>query len=135
MDSLQLRVEFKAVEPHEEPLPTGFVRIEHEASSAILLTPDEIDPGRRYPLFTVLHGAGRQDAALAKGYRHEPARRQALFLIPRSVEPTWDLIAGSERRDLDARVAALRHKGKRPLQRPVLESLVTDCEFHGKLPS
>jgi predicted esterase len=101
VESLQLRVEFKAVEPREDPLPTGFVRIEHEASSAILLTPDEIDRGRRYPLFTVLHGAGRQDAALAKGYRHEPARRQALFLIPRSVEPTWDLIAGSERRDLD----------------------------------
>jgi phospholipase/carboxylesterase len=101
VDSLQLRVEYKTVEPSAEPTPTGFVRLEHGASSAILLTPDEIDPDRRYPLFTVLHGAGRQDAALAKIFRHEPASRQALFLIPRSVAPTWDLIAGGERRDLD----------------------------------
>ena len=43
MDSLQLRVEYKAVEPSAEPTPTGFVRLEHGASSAILLTPDEID--------------------------------------------------------------------------------------------
>ncbi len=101
MDSLKLRVEFKGVEPREEPSPSGLVRLEHGASSAILLTPDEIDPGRRYPLFTVLHGAGRQDEALAVGYRREPARCQAFFLIPRSLEPTWDLIAGGERRDLD----------------------------------
>ena len=66
-----------------------------------LLTPDEIDPKRRYPLFTVLHGAGRQDEGLAKSFRHEPNRRQALFLIPRSVEPTWDLIASEGRPDLD----------------------------------
>ncbi len=101
MDSLALRVAYKPVEPCEEEPPTGFVRLEHERASAILLTPDEIDPERRYPLFTVLHGAGRQDEALAKGYRHEPDRRQAFFLIPRSVEPTWDLIASEGRPDLD----------------------------------
>jgi hypothetical protein len=101
VDSLQIRVGFKGVEVRDEEPPTGFVRLEHGASSAILLTPDAIDPDRRYPLFTVLHGAGRQDEALAKGYRAEPDRRQAFFLIPRSVAPTWDLIAGGERCDLD----------------------------------
>jgi len=101
LDSLQLRVTWKPVEPREEPSPTGFVRLEQGRGSAVLLTPDEIDPARRYPLFTVLHGAGRQDEALAKAYRDEPDRRQAFFLIPRSVEPTWDLIASAERPDLD----------------------------------
>ena len=101
MDSLQLRVQYKAVEARDEEPPTGLVRLEQGAGSAILLTPDEIDPNRLYPLFTVLHGAGRQDEMLAKGYRDEPEKRQAFFLIPRSVEPTWDLIASSERSDLD----------------------------------
>ena len=67
----------------------------------MLLTPDVIDPTRRYPLFTILHGAGRHDQALARGYRKEPNRRNAFFLIPRSVDPTWDLIVGGERHDLD----------------------------------
>ncbi len=101
VDSLHLRVSYQSVEPRDEPAPTGFVRLEHGPSSAVLLTPDEIDPDRLYPLFTVLHGAGRQDEALAKAYRDEPNRRQALFLIPRSVEPTWDLIASEGRSDLD----------------------------------
>ncbi len=101
MDSLKLRVGYKPVEPTGEEPPTGFVRLEEGASSAVLLTPDEIDPARRYPLFTVLHGAGRQDEALAKAYRDEPNRRQAFFLIPRSLEPTWDLIASEGRPDLD----------------------------------
>jgi predicted esterase len=38
---------------------------------------------------------------LAKLTRDEPERRQALFLIPRSLAPTWDLIAGGGRPDLD----------------------------------
>lgn len=101
MDSLQLRVEHKEVEPRDEESPTGFVKLEQAGASAILLTPDEIDPQRRYPLFTVLHGAGRQDEILAKAFRDEPEKRQAFFLIPRSVEPTWDLIASPERADLD----------------------------------
>ncbi|MEE2674641.1 MAG: hypothetical protein VX466_12650 [Myxococcota bacterium] len=101
MDSLQLRVQYKGVESRGEESPTGLVRLEQGPGAAILLTPDEIDPDRRYPLFTVLHGAGRQDEMLAKGYGGEPEKRQAFFLIPRSVEPTWDLIASSERADLD----------------------------------
>jgi predicted esterase len=98
---LRLRVEYKTVEPRDEEPPTGFVQLEQGESSAILLTPDEIDPERRYPLFTVLHGAGRQDEALAKGFRNEPNHRQAFFLIPRSVLPTWDLISSEQRPDLD----------------------------------
>jgi predicted esterase len=101
VDSLKLRVDYKPVEERDEEPPMGFVRLEHGRSSAMLLTPDELEPGRLYPLFTVLHGAGRQDEALAKGYRDEPNRRQAFFLIPRSVEPTWDLIASEGRPDLD----------------------------------
>lgn len=101
MDSLQLRVAYKAVEPRDEDPPTGFVRLEQGPASAVLLTPEQIDPDRRYPLFTVLHGAGRQDELLARTYRHEPERRQAFFLIPRSRGPTWDLIASAGRPDLD----------------------------------
>ncbi len=100
-DSLELRVTYKPVEPRDEPSPTGFVRLEQGASRAVLLTPDEIDPLRRYPLFTVLHGAGRQDEMLVRTFRDEPNRRQAFFLVPRSVEPTWDLIASQGRPDLD----------------------------------
>jgi phospholipase/carboxylesterase len=101
IESLQLRVSWKDVESTPEPPPTGEVQLEYRSSTALLLTPDEIDPARRYPLFTILHGAGRHDQALAKSYLAEANRRKAFFLIPRSVEPTWDLIAGTERHDLD----------------------------------
>lgn len=100
MPTLALRISPREVEPGAEA-PTGFARIEAGPSRAILLTPDEIDPAHRYPLLTVLHGAGRQDEALAKAYRDEAEARQALFLIPRSALPTWDLIASGERHDLD----------------------------------
>ena len=89
------------MEPGGESPPLGFATLERDDHRAILLTPDEIDPDKRYPLVTVLHGAGRQDEMLTKVYRDEPERRQALFLIPRSYHPTWDLIAGAGRTDLD----------------------------------
>jgi phospholipase/carboxylesterase len=101
VDTLQLRVEHKAVEPRDEASPTGLVWVERGPHRAALLTPGEIDPERRYPLITLLHGADRQDERLAKAYRDEPEPRQALFLIPRSLDRTWDLIAGDARPDLD----------------------------------
>lgn len=101
MNSLALRVQFRAPEERDEQSPTGLVQIEQGASRGVLLTPDEMDPARNYPLITVLHGAGRQDEMLVKACRSEPARRQALFFVPRSVAPTWDLIAGEGRADLD----------------------------------
>ena len=36
-----------------------------------------------------------------RAYRDEPARRDALFLVVRSTAPTWDLLIGEERPDLD----------------------------------
>ena len=101
MDTLALRISHKTVEPTDEPAPTGFVHIERGECRAVLLTPDEIDPEMNYPMITVLHGAGRQDEMLARACRDEPEKRQALFLIPRSKLPTWDLIASEERADLD----------------------------------
>jgi len=101
MDSLALRVRHKEMEPRDEASPVGEVDLERGEASAVLLTPGEIDPERRYPLFTVLHGAGRQNEMLVKACRGEPDRRQAFFLVPRSVEPTWDLIVGGPRTDLD----------------------------------
>ncbi len=101
MHPLLLRIEHQTPEPRDEPSPTGHVWIENGESRAFLLTPDEIDPARTYPLITVLHGAGRQDEQLSKVFRDEPERRQALFLIPRSVLPTWDLLTGMGRDDLD----------------------------------
>jgi predicted esterase len=101
MERLSLRLDHKEMEPRDEVSPTGFVQIEQGPARAILLTPDEIDPDARYPLVTVFHGAGRQDEMLVKACRDEPERRQALFLVPRSVEPTWDLIAGNGEADLE----------------------------------
>lgn len=101
MDTLRLDLLHKPPEPRDEPSPTGFVTIEHGDCRAVLLTPAEIDPARLYPLITVLHGAGRQDELLVRACRDEPDRRQALFLVPRSFHPTWDLIACDERPDLD----------------------------------
>ena len=67
---------------------------------AFLLVPQHLDPARAYPLVIVLHGAGRQDELLFKGLQGEADRREALFLIPRSYQPTWDLIAGGNDADL-----------------------------------
>ena len=93
---MTLRLEHRAMEVREEASPTGFVEVELGASRAVLLTPPQIDPSRRYPLVTVFHGAGRQDEMLVKACRGEPEARQALFLVPRSLQPTWDLIAGGQ---------------------------------------
>jgi len=101
MDSLALRIEHKEVELRDESAPLGAIDLVKGAGSAVLLTPSEIDPAKKYPLFTVLHGAGRQNEMLVKACRDEPDRRNAFFLVPRSVEPTWDLIVGGERSDLD----------------------------------
>jgi phospholipase/carboxylesterase len=98
---MALRIAHKAVEPRDEPSPEGFVRIEQGRGSAVLLTPDDIDPDERLPLVTVFHGAGRQDEMLVRACRDEPARRRALFLVPRSVDPTWDLITGRGQDDLE----------------------------------
>jgi predicted esterase len=94
VDSLKLRIEPKSPEPVDE-LPTGMVWIERGAQRAALFTPDEIEPGRRYPLLAVLHGAGRREELLMKAYRDEAERRQALFLVPRSYHVTWDLIVAA----------------------------------------
>ena len=101
MDSLELRIEHKTPEPRDEPSPTGHIFVERGDSRAVLLTPAEMDPAKRYPLITVLHGAGRQDEMLVKACRDQPETRDALFLVPRSLLPTWDLIASPERPDLD----------------------------------
>lgn len=95
MDSLKLRIAHVPPEPRDEESPTGWVWLEKGPQRAALFTPDEIDPDKRYPLLTVLHGAGRQDEMLMKAYKGEAERRQALFLIPRSLHPTWDLIVTS----------------------------------------
>ncbi|MCP5044459.1 MAG: hypothetical protein GY944_25805 [bacterium] len=101
MDTLALRIDHKAVELREQASPVGEVHLEQGDARAVLLTPSKIDPTRNYPLFTVLHGAGRQDEMLVKACRSEPDKREAFFLIPRSVEPTWDLIVQGSRSDLD----------------------------------
>jgi predicted esterase len=93
MDSLKLRVAHRAPEPVAFEVPTGLVWIERGPQRAALFTPDEIDPAQRYPLLTVLHGAGRQDEMLMRVYRDEAERRQALVLVARSFHMTWDLIA------------------------------------------
>ena len=95
-----LQLAHKGVESRDEDAPTGSVQLEEGESRGVLLTPEEIDPARSYPLFTVFHGAGRQDEMLVKACRGEPEARQAFFFVPRSVAPTWDLIAGGDGEDL-----------------------------------
>jgi phospholipase/carboxylesterase len=101
LDSLRLELRHKTPEDTGEPSPTGHVAVERGDSRAVLLTPPEIDPNRLYPLVTVLHGAGRQDELLVRACGAEPEKRGALFLVPRSFHPTWDLIACNERPDLN----------------------------------
>ena len=100
-ETLRLDARYKPPETRHEASPTGEVRVEHGDGRALLLVPETLTGGRTYPLITVFHGAGRQDEMLAKTFRHEPAERDALFLIPRSHHPTWDLIVGQGRADMD----------------------------------
>ncbi len=86
VDSLALRIAHKTVEPRDQPSPTGFVRVEHGDSRAILLTPDEIHPERPYSLITVLHGAGRQDEQLAKAFCDSPDVSKGLCRNPEGTQ-------------------------------------------------
>ncbi len=101
MDTLALRVAHELPDRALAAPPDGIAMVRNGVTHAFLLTPPAIDPARRYPLITVLHGAGRQDELLCRVYREEAARRDALFLIPRSTYPTWDLLVGQGRPDLD----------------------------------
>lgn len=84
-----------------EPAQTGNGRITlGEDLRAFLMVPRQLDPSRTYPLVVVLHGAGRQDELLFKGLQGEADRRDAIFLIPRSYQMTWDMIAGGNDADL-----------------------------------
>jgi predicted esterase len=97
--SLALRSTYALPDGDRTP-PTGVGRIAHGEHVAYVLTPAAIEAGRTYPLVGVMHGAGRQDELLVKGLRDEPDRRQAIFVVPRSRQMTWDLIAGGDGEDL-----------------------------------
>jgi phospholipase/carboxylesterase len=99
--TLALRVEPSHPADEVAAAAGGLVTISNEVARGYLLLPDSIDPVRAYPLVTVFHGAGRQDELLVRAYQDEPARRGALFFIPRSTYPTWDLLVGQDRPDLD----------------------------------
>lgn len=101
MDTLALRVEPHEPEDGLESATGGLVTISNGVTQGYLLLPESLAPGRVYPLLTVFHGAGRQDELLVRAYRDEPAARDAVFFIPRSTSPTWDLLVGLDRPDLD----------------------------------
>ena len=96
-----IRAEPRRPDPGRASTDGGLVTISNGQTQGYLLLPDVVDPERSYPLLTVLHGAGRQDELLVRAYRDEPGRRQAVFFVPRSTSPTWDLIIGEDRPDLD----------------------------------
>lgn len=100
VETLALRVEPRRPVAIVGSTPGGVVTITNGPTLGHLLLP-ALDPERTYPLVTVLHGAGRQDELLVRAYRDEPARRHAIFFIPRSTSPTWDLLIGEDRPDLD----------------------------------
>jgi len=99
--TLALRVEPLHPRPEVAAATGGLITISKSTTLGYLLAPDSIDPTRTYPLVTVFHGAGRQDELLVRAYRDESAQRDALFFIPRSTYPTWDLLVGRDRADLD----------------------------------
>ena len=101
MGQLTVHVEPRRPDAGAAPVPGGLVTISNGTTQGYLLLPETIDPARAYPLLTVLHGAGRQDELLVRAYCDEPAKRGALVLIPRSTAPTWDLLLGEDRPDLD----------------------------------
>lgn len=88
------------VEPESDDAPAGTGRIVHDEQLAWIVTPPVIEPGRAHPLVVVLHGAGRQDELIVKGLQTERLRRDAIFVVPRSLGMTWDLIAGGDGADL-----------------------------------
>jgi phospholipase/carboxylesterase len=106
VETLALRVAHRLPDRAFAAPPDGSAKIGNGTTHAFLLTPPAIDPAKRYPLVTVLHGAGRQDELLCRGYRAEAAARDLLILIPRSTDTTWDLLTGGDGPDL-AFLAAL----------------------------
>ena len=98
MLSLALHGEHAVPETDDAPAGTG--RIQHGEQLAWVVTPPAIEPGRAYPLVVVLHGAGRQDEMIVKGLQTERERTDAIFVVPRSLGMTWDLIEGTDGPDL-----------------------------------
>ena len=98
METLALRAAHVEPDPGEPPAGTG--KVEHGEQLAWIVTPPVIEPGRAYPLVVVLHGAGRQDELIVRGLQRERERHEAVFVVPRSLAPTWDLIAGGSGIDL-----------------------------------
>jgi phospholipase/carboxylesterase len=94
VDTLALRATHALPETDDAPAGTG--RIAHGEQLAWIVTPLAIAPGRAYPLVVVLHGAGRQDELIVRGLQTERRRHDAIFVVPRSLAGTWDLIAGGD---------------------------------------
>jgi hypothetical protein len=149
IETLRLDVRYKPREQREEASPSGEVRVEQGGGRALLLVPETLEEGRLYPLITVLHGAGRQDEMLAKTFAREPHTRDALFLIPRSQHPSWDLIVGQGRPDIFEQIALpmradlerqgyevgfMVDKGGRHWPRGDFHSDALDWFFTGELP-
>jgi len=86
--------------PERDDGPAGTGRIVHDDQLTWIVTPPVIEPGRAHPLVVVLHGAGRQDEMIVRGLQREREHRGTIFVVPRSLGPTWDLIAGGEGVDL-----------------------------------
>ncbi len=98
MQSLALRATHAVPDADDAPAGTG--TITHGEQLAWIVTPAAIEPGRAYPLVVVLHGAGRQDEMIVRGLQAERERHPAIFVVPRSLASTWDLIAGGSGADL-----------------------------------
>jgi predicted esterase len=98
MRSLALRATWAL--PDAPASSGGLGKVTHGDQLAWVLAPRAPDPAHAHPLVVVLHGAGRQDEMLVRGLRDESERRRAIFVVPRSRQMTWDLIAGGDGDDL-----------------------------------
>lgn len=81
---------------HKLALPDG--------RSALLAVPDAVEraPDRARSLVVMLHGAGGEPRGALQLLGDAPAAHEALVVAPKSVGPTWDVIAGLPRVDADA---------------------------------
>lgn len=80
----------------------------------VLLVPESYQPGRPAPLVVLLHGAGGTAEGILELLREHAEARGALLVVPKSVGPSWDLMAerrfGADLERLDAALERVFHE-------------------------
>ena len=64
-----------------------------DGGTGILLVPDSYDPNTPAPVVVLLHGAGGTPESILPIMKEEAKANGTLVVVPKSVAPTWDMIA------------------------------------------